>query len=104
MLKRRVQIQKPVTTTDSEGTESVVWWPVATLWSQVTELQGHERLEAEQPQFPRTVQVLVRNQPTTPIAPAMRIAYGVRVFEIQAVIPDQEPPRWLMLHAMELHP
>lgn len=103
-LNRRVQIQKPVTTTDADGTESIVWTNVSTLWANINELQGTDRLEAEQLQHPLTVQVTVRYQPSNKINPAMRVVYGNRVFEVHSVVPDQEPPRSLTLFSVELHP
>lgn len=103
-LRRRIQIQKPVTTTDGEGTESVVWSPLVSTWAEIDWLQGRQVLEAEQVEHPRTVTVTVRNQPSIPITAAMRVVYGVRVFEIQAIVPDQEPPRSLALTCTERHP
>lgn len=110
-LRRRVQIQKPVTTTDSEGTETIVWWPALEsedgttgCWADIEWTAGRERMEAEQLENPRTVQVIIRNPPGTAITAAMRVVYGTRVFEITSVIPDQEPPRSLTLTCTELHP
>lgn len=102
-LNRRIQIQKPVTTTDSEGTESTVWWPAVTVWASIIELQGQRRMEAEAEEFPRTVQVVIRNQPSLLVTAAMRLVYGTRVFEITSVVADQQPPRMLQLATRELH-
>ena len=101
-LRRRIQIQAPVTTTDAEGTESVTWGLVASTWAEVDWQTGRERLEAEQLVDPRTVQVTIRNRPSVAITAAMRLTYGTRVFEIASVIPDQEPPRALVLSCTEL--
>lgn len=103
-IKRRVTIQKPVTTTDGEGTESIAWVPVVTTWAEVIWLGGRERLEAEQLQNPRTLQVTIRSRPDVAITAAMRLQYGSRIFEIEAVLPDEEPPRALQLNCEELHP
>jgi SPP1 family predicted phage head-tail adaptor len=99
-----VTLQKPVTTTDAEGTESIIWMPVMSTWAEVQWLGGRERLEGEQLENPRSLQVTIRNPPSTGVTAALRVQYGTRIFEVTAIVPDQEPPRALQLNCTELHP
>jgi SPP1 family predicted phage head-tail adaptor len=99
-LNRRVQLQRQALTTDSEGRASGTWSTLATAWAAIEPLQGREALLAAQAQTTLSHRVRIRYRPG--VTARMRLVYGARVFDIQAVTNTAEARRELVLDCQEL--
>jgi SPP1 family predicted phage head-tail adaptor len=103
-LKRRITIQKrPVNQTASGGIAEN-WANVGTFWASIKALptKKPEPFKAEQFTSEVTHDVRVRYSSLSKvITPAMRIKFGSRYFDIQAVVIIEEENRELQLIALE---
>ena len=99
-LRHRVTIQQLTRVEDEGGGYAEVWTEVATVWAAIKPLRGNERYEAQQIQSTLTHKVIMRYR--AGIKPQMRILYGNRVFEIEAVIDVDERHKWLELLCSEV--
>lgn len=98
-LRHRVTIQQPVEVLDDYNTPSVVWQDFARVWAAIEPLSGREYLQLQNTNAEITVRIRIRYLPG--ITPAMRVVYGSRVFNIQAVIDVEEKHRELHLMCAE---
>lgn len=99
-LRHRVTIQRFERVEDEGGGYVEDWKDVATVWAAIKPMRGNERYEAQQVQSTLTHKVIMRYR--AGIKPQMRILYGNRVFEIEAVIDVDERHRWLELLCSEV--
>lgn len=99
-LRHRVTIQQLVKADDGYGGIVETWQDVATVWATVEPLRGSERYRAQQVQSELTHKVTMRYRPG--VKPQMRLLYGDRVLEIEAVIDVEERHRWLELLCSEV--
>lgn len=99
-LRHRVTLQELVKTDDGYGGIVETWQDVATVWAAIEPLRGNERYTAQQVQSELTHKVTIRYR--AGIKPQMRILYGNRVFDIEAVIDVDERHRWLELLCSEV--
>jgi len=99
-LRHRVTIQQLVATDDGYGGITETWQDVATVWAAVEPLRGTERYRAQQVQAELSHKVTIRYRPG--IKPDMRLKYGDRILEIEAVIDVEERHRWLELLCSEV--
>jgi len=83
-LRHRVTIQQKSVTRNTLGEEVVTWQDVATVWADVQPLSGKEYFDAQQVNAEVTVRIRIRYR--TGVKPEMRVVFGSRVFDIQAVI------------------
>lgn len=101
-LRHRVTIQQLVKTDDGYGGIVETWQDVATVWAAVEPLRGNERYRAQQVQAELTHKVIMRYR--AGIKPQMRLLYGNRIFEIEAVIDVEERHKWIELLCAETIP
>lgn len=99
-LRHRVTIQRFERVEDEGGGYAEDWKDVATVWAAVKPMRGNERYEAQQVQSTLTHKVTIRYR--AGIKPQMRLLYGNRVFNIEAVIDIEERHRWLELLCSEV--
>lgn len=99
-LRHRVTLQELVKTDDGYGGIVETWQDVATVWAAIEPLRGNERYTAQQVQSELSHKVTIRYR--AGIKPQMRILYGNRVFDIEAVIDVDERHRWLELLCSEV--
>lgn len=99
-LRHRVTIQELVRADDGYGGITETWQDVATVWAAVEPLRGSERYRAQQVQSELAYKVTMRYR--AGIKPQMRLVYGGRVLEIEAVIDVEELHRWLELLCSEV--
>ena len=99
-LRHRVTIQQLTRVEDEGGGYAEVWADVATVWAAIKPMRGNERYEAQQVQSTLTHKVTIRYR--AGIKPQMRLLYGNRVFNIEAVIDIEERHRWLELLCSEV--
>lgn len=99
-LRHRVTIQQLTRTDDGAGGYIETWTAVATVWADVYPLKGNERYEAQQVQANLSHRVTIRYR--AGIVPSMRLQYGTRTLNIEAVIDPEERHRELVLMCSEV--
>lgn len=100
-LRHRITIQEFVEQVDEYGTPiGSGWQDVATVWAAVEPIQGREYILLQNTQSELTTRVRIRYRPG--IKPAMRVVYGTRIFDIQAVIDFEERHVELQLMCKEV--
>jgi len=99
-LRHRITLQEIIKTDDGYGGIVETWKDIATVWAAIEPLKGTERYQAQQVQSELTHKVTIRYR--AGIKPQMRILYGNRVFDIEAVIDVDERHRWLELLCSEV--
>lgn len=99
-LRHRVTIQQLTRVEDEGGGYEENWADIATVWAAVKPMRGNERYEAQQVQSTLTHKVTIRYR--AGIKPQMRLLYGNRFFNIEAVIDIEERHRWLELLCSEV--
>ena len=98
-LRKRITIQKKSVTKNSYGEEVITWVTHCQAWAQIEPLSGREFLEARQIQAEGMVRFTLRYQ--AGIEPEMRVLFGTRTFNIQAVIHVEERGREIQLMTVE---
>lgn len=94
-LNRLVRIEAPVATQDEFGQPLLTWSPVATVWADVRHQGGLESLRADKPVS--TVRASVRIRRRTDVDASMRVVLGSAIYDIRAVLPDEEGREYLDL-------
>jgi len=97
---KRVTIQTPSVVSDDLGQAINTWGTLATVWAAVKPLTGDQRLAAQQVDATasHTVTILYRAD----VTPKMRVLYGSRILEIQAVMDPDERHEQLELACAEV--
>ncbi len=83
-LRHRVSLQSSADSADGGGGAATVWSDVATLWASIEPLKGSERMSAQQLESRLTHRVRLRHR--SGVTTAMRLKFGVRIFNIRAVV------------------
>lgn len=96
-LRHRVTIQQNTPSRDTYGEEIESWSALATVWAAVEPLAGTERYAADGAQTLATVDTRIRIRYWSGITPGMRVLFGARTFDIQAVIHLEERQQELHL-------
>jgi SPP1 family predicted phage head-tail adaptor len=87
-LNRRVVIQYLVDGQDEAGQPVQNWLPLATVWADIRHLSGVESIKAGGEAS--VVKASIRIRWRTDVTPAMRVVHGSTVYQIKAVLPDEE--------------
>lgn len=98
-LRHRVTIQKKSVTRNSYGEEVVTWVTHCQAWASIEPLQGREFIEARLAQAEVTDRIKIRYQ--AGIRPEMRVLFGSRVYDIQAVMTIEEIHREIHMMCKE---
>ena len=98
-LRHRVTIQQYGITRDDFGAEVPDWMPLATVWASVEDLAGKEYFAAQQVNAEVSTRIRIRYRGD--IKPQMRVVYGARVLDIQAVLDPEGRRRELQLMCKE---
>lgn len=85
-LDSRVTIQAPGTTTDELGQPIPGWTDVALVWASIRQLSGVEAIKADA--TVSTVKASIRIRYRTGMNAGMRVVHGLRVYNVEAVLPD----------------
>lgn len=88
ILNRRIRIERPNTARDELGQPIPGWTLVAEVWSNIRHLNGLETLKADQPKS--VVKASIRIRFRSDVDASMRVVYGAAIYDIQAVLPDDE--------------
>ncbi|GEB79225.1 head-tail adaptor protein [Desulfovibrio desulfuricans] len=98
-LRHRITLQRMVRTPDGMGGGSDSWVDVDTLWAEVQPLTGKAYMAAKQAQSDVSHRVRIRFREG--ITPDMRIQFGTRIFQIDAVLCPNERRQDLHLMCVE---
>lgn len=98
-LNKRVDIEKPVHTSDSGGGFSESWQIFASVWAEVKPLRGRENFADFK--LHGTVNYRITIRYLSGIEPRMRVNYNGRIFNIRAVMNVDEADTVLELLAEE---
>jgi SPP1 family predicted phage head-tail adaptor len=98
-LDKRVTIQSQASTRNAIGEPVKSWSDFATVWAGVEPLQGREFWAQQQVQSAVTIRVRIRS--LAGVTPAMRITFGSRVLNIEAVIDPRERGEEMQLMCSE---
>lgn len=93
-LNRRIVVQSQATSQDSYGQQQQTWTEVLTCWASIKAATSRE-VYAAAGFVSQLSHVITIRYPATPITSAMRVLYGSRVFQVQAVV-DPDESRVLM--------
>lgn len=107
-LNRRVVVQKvkasPTLDTNNEVnlTLDANWETYATRWAAFKSRGGSERFASDMIQAGQTHRISLRSDAATrAITPGMRVSYDSRVFNILAVVDEDELRKWVQLDVAE---
>lgn len=106
-LRRRVQIQRRVSSTDAEGSPQESWTSVGPAWVAVQPLSAQERLVGAQigVQVTHLITMRYRADLAVPTAHDLRMVEGARVLEVTSQpIDTDERHRELQFQCRELLP
>jgi SPP1 family predicted phage head-tail adaptor len=98
-LRHRIVIQEKSVTRDEYNAEVITWTEVDTVWASVEPLSGREFLEG------RLVEATVSHRITirylSGITPEMRVLWGSRVFDVEAILNIEERDKMMVLMCQE---
>lgn len=95
-LRHRVTLQEQVVAINTAGEQVREWEDVATVWAAIEPLSGREMLLADQVQSKVNTRIVIRSRDG--VLASMRAIHGSTVYNIEAVIPDNESGQeWLTL-------
>ncbi|HLA24593.1 MAG TPA: phage head closure protein [bacterium] len=85
-LRERITIQRKTTPVaqDGFGGESITWVTLAAVWAKVEALSGREFIGMGRQEAAVTHKVTIRERDD--VTPAMRIAWGAQILQIEAVL------------------
>lgn len=87
-LSQRVTLQALMAGVDAIGQPTQAWADVSLLWANVRYLSGIESLKAGAQTA--TAKASIRIRYKTGLTTAMRVLHGTTVFQITAVLPDEQ--------------
>jgi SPP1 family predicted phage head-tail adaptor len=100
-LRQRIIIEQNTPTRDSFSAEVPHWSTVATLWAKIETVSGAETIEQQQAAARLTHNMTIRYTPG--LAPAMRVSWNSRLFDIQAIIDDNKKHEMMLVCAEAIH-
>jgi SPP1 family predicted phage head-tail adaptor len=98
-LRHRVTFQSPAATLDEVGGQAIVWQDAATVWARIVALGGPEILRAAEIVPRGAYRLTIRYR--TDIGPAMRIAFGDKTLQIDAVFDPEGDGKALFVDCNE---
>lgn len=103
-LRHRLTIQDQAKSRDGFGGEIINWTTWATVWGAVEPLSGRERFvqASDQQIYELTTRIRIRYREG--LHTEMRVVWGVRVYNIRAVINRETRDREVYLMCEELNP
>ncbi|WP_219209453.1 phage head closure protein [Variovorax boronicumulans] len=87
-LSSRITIQRLQLGQDDVGQPSQAWADVASVWANVRYLSGVETVKSEAPVSVARASIRIRRR--TDVSANMRVVFGSTIFDIKAVLPDEE--------------
>lgn len=99
-LDRRIVIQSQATSQDAYGQEQQTWTDVFTCWASIHAATSRE-VYAAAGFVTQLSHVVTIRYTSTSITSAMRVLYGTRTFQVQAVVDPDESRVLLNLYCLE---
>ncbi len=99
-MRHRLVLEQPTRLGDGGGGAVESWVATAEVWAAVTPQAGSEHVAAEAVEGRITHVIDLRYRPG--LAPAMRLRFGTRLFEILGVVDIGERRRRLRCHCREV--
>lgn len=99
-LRHRITIQQYLASRDSFGDEIQTWVDMLRSWAAVEPVTGKEFFASQELNAEISVKITMRYRPC--IQPEMRVTFGARVFEILAVLNNEERNKRLILLCKEV--
>lgn len=87
-LNRRITIQRLQDGQDEIGQPVQTWVDVATVWANIRYLNGVETVKSDAPVSVAKASIRIRRR--TDVTAGMRAVHGSTIFDIKAVLPDEE--------------
>lgn len=87
-LKHRVTVKYLNSGQDDIGQPVQTWSDLASIWADIRHLNGSESLRADADSS--IVKASIRIRRRTDVTPAMRVYHGSTIYEIKAVLPDEQ--------------
>ena len=87
-LNSRVSIMQLVAGQDEIGQPTQTWETLATVWASILHQNGAESIRADKEAS--IVKASIRIRRRTDVTAAMRVHHGATVYEIKAVLPDEQ--------------
>lgn len=100
-LKHRISLQSATTAKNTFGEDVQTWATYATVWAEVTPLNGRELLYAQQASSETSYRVSIRYNSS--VAPTNRLVWGSKTLEVTAVINVGADNRELELMCREIN-
>ena len=98
-LRHRITIEEPIETLTDAGEVAQTWTTFATVWAQITPLASREYWASRQVNAEVTGQITIRS--IDGIDSKMRVKFGIRIFNILAVINIEEKKQEMLLLVKE---
>lgn len=87
-LNSRIKLQRPAETQSDSGAPTQGWADVAELWANVRYLNGTESIKSDAPVSVARASIRIRRRPD--VVPNMRVLHGSVIFNVLAVLPNEE--------------
>jgi len=99
-LTKRMELQANAYTKGTDGAKVDAWTTLATIYAGLFPLRGREffQSQAVQSELSHRIRIHFRRN----VRPEMRMKYGNRIFDIQAIINPEEANMYLDLMCREL--
>lgn len=99
-LRHRIIIQDKTVTQNEYGEEEATWKTFLQAWASITPIMGREFLEAraQGQELSHKVELRARKG----VTPEMRVKFGDRIFDIEAVMDVEEKGAEMVLMCKEL--
>lgn len=101
-LRQRITIETPLRIDGDGGTATITWQQVGEAWAEIRPLSGREVASEDAVSGRVTHEIRLRWRPG--IAGDARLRTGARVFDIRALIDEDEAHRWLLCRCEERTP
>jgi len=98
-LDHRIKLQTATRASDGAGGSTVTWSDTATVWASVEPVSGREPYVAQQLQGQVSHKVVIRYR--SGVTHGMRVLFGTRTFDVQAVLNGKERNESLTLYCQE---
>lgn len=94
-LNSRVTIQQLTAGQDAIGQPVQTWSTLATVWANIKQPSGMESIRADRETSVLRASIRIRRR--TDVTAAMRVVLGATVYQIQAVLSDEQHKEYLDL-------
>lgn len=85
-IRHRITIQQATEIRDALGGVTQTWTDLRTVWAAVEPARGSERFALAQAKAGVDSKIVLRGPVAKDVTPKMRILFGARIFDIEAVI------------------